>query len=139
MSQYATSADLYALGLPQAALPSGADPTAALVAASGDADGYLALRFKLPLVAWGDDIRRRVCHLAAYDLLTSRGTRPGDALELIVKRYDDAIAWLREVSMGRVQPSGVTDSSPTVDEQHPQIGTGSNLFAVGDSVWTDEG
>lgn len=141
MSQYALAADLYALGLPSAALGDlSADAiTAALVAASGAADGYLATRYKLPLVSCGDEVTRRVCHLAAFDLLTTRGTRPGDALDLIVKRNDDAIAWFRDVSRGLVQPAGIVDATPTFDEQHPVLATGDALFATGDGVWTDEG
>lgn len=138
MSQYAEAADLYALGLPQAALASGTDPTAALVAASGTADGYLRKRYTLPLTAWDEEITRRVCHLAAFDLLTTRGTRPGDALDLVTKRYDDAVKWFESVAKGLIEPS-VTDSTPTFDEQHPVMGGGDNVFAVSDDgIWSDD-
>lgn len=141
MSQYAESADLYALGLPSAALadvPS-ENVTAALVAASGDADGYLSKRYTLPITEWGDDLTRRVAHIAAFDLLVTRGSRPGDGLDLIVKRNDDAIAWLRDVSRGIVEPQSIVDSTPTFDEQHPIMTGGDALFKVGDGVFGDDG
>ncbi len=139
MSQYAEDTELFALGLPSAALAdvSSETITAALVAASGDADGYLAKRYKLPLVEWGDDLTRRVAALAAFDLLTTRGSRPGDGLDLITKRADDATLWLRDVSRGIIEPQGIVDSTPTLDEQHPIMSSADPLFKVGEGIWDD--
>lgn len=137
MSQYAVAADLYALGLPSAALAgvSAGAVEAALVAASGTADGYLAKRFALPLVEWGDDLTSAVCRLAAADLLTTRGTRPGDGVELVVTRQEQAIQWLRDVSRGLVEPQGVVDSTPTHAEDHPLLATSDAVFTVGDATF----
>lgn len=135
---YADADDLYALGLPATALAgvSAGAVASALDAASGVADGYIAKRYRLPLVEWGDDLRGVVCRLAAADLLTTRGTRPGDGIELIVTRQEQALAWLRDVSRGLAEPQGVVDSTPTHAEDHPLVASGDVLFAVGDGAWS---
>ena len=47
----------------------------------------------------------------------ARGFRvTGELNELIVKLYDDAIAWLMEVSKGNIVPQCI-DSTPDVDEE----------------------
>lgn len=119
MSQYATTADLARWGAPGPSL-SAFDSTAqnaALTAASGVADGFLVKRFTLPLVEWGDDLRKHTCWLTAYDLLSGRGFREdalgADALE---GRYDKAMAWLRGIAAGSVEPQGIVDSTPSVRE-----------------------
>lgn len=114
MASYATMTDLTRLGLPAAALEGipTADQQAALDAASSTADGYLASRFKLPLTVWGDDLRRAVCQVAAYDLMTTRGMAP-DSPEAVLlgDRSKGAMAWLRDVADGRVTPV-VTETAP---------------------------
>jgi phage gp36-like protein len=116
---YATRTDLDALGYPSATL-AGVSTTIqddALDAASSLADGYLVRRFTLPLSAWGDDLRRAVVHIAAWDLLCRRGFSPNrDADDVVQVRHDQAMRWLRDVSAGRVEPQGVTDASPTVTD-----------------------
>lgn len=112
---YADVADLYRLALRQAAL-SGilvADQNAALEAASRVADSYLQARYKLPLAAWDDDLRRAVAVIAAYDLLSGRGFAPEGSDEHVRLRYEDALRWLRDVSTGVVTPVGIVDASPT--------------------------
>lgn len=140
MSQYATQSDLARGGLRSAALSgvSSTDQDAALVAASGEADGYLAKRYMLPLTAWGDDLTRRVVHIATYDLLSTRGYAPASGVDpLVEKRYNDAIFWLRDVSKGVVEPQGIVDSSATIEEQAPITGGSDVMFRVGDSVFSD--
>ncbi|AZF88286.1 hypothetical protein [Meiothermus phage MMP17] len=112
---YATPTDLYRLALRQAALSgiSSADQTQALEAASQVADSYLQARYKLPLVGWGDDLRRAVAIIAAYDLLAGRGFAPEGADEHVRLRYEDALRWLRDVSTGVVTPVGIVDAGPT--------------------------
>lgn len=106
---YATTTDLVRLGIGAAAL-TGVSSTiqdAALEAASDTADGYMRGRYTLPLVSWGDDLRRAVCAIAAWDLLTTRGYDPARGSDDAVRlRYQDAIAWLDRVSQGRVVVSG---------------------------------
>lgn len=116
MSQYATTTDLTRFGAPAASLAAfdATAQNAALAAASALADGHLARRFAMPLSAWGDDLRKHVCWLAAFDLLSGRGFRE-DALgaDTLEARYDKAITWLKGIAAGSVEPQGITDASPT--------------------------
>lgn len=109
---YATRDDLARLGLPPAVLSAipVADQDAALEAASDLADSYLRVRYTLPLLSWQDDLRRAVCHIAAYDLLVRRGFNPTGADEQVRLRYEDAIRWLERVAQGLLSPA-IVDSS----------------------------
>lgn len=116
MTRYANTTDLVRLGLPSAALTGVLTATqeAALDAASLLADGYIASRKKLPLSAWGDDLRATVARLAAYDLMVTRGYDPSagrdDQLRL---RYEDAMRWLRDFAAGRIDSPSMIDATPT--------------------------
>lgn len=117
--RYAETTDLVRFGLPSAAL-SGVSSTiqeAALAAASSVARGYLREKFALPLASWGDDLRRAVCAIAAYDLMVSRGFAPGVANDEHLRlRQEDAMRWLRDISSGSVLPEDLTDATPSTDE-----------------------
>jgi len=119
MSQYATTDDLTRLGIGGNTLAAvdSTSRTAALVAWSAYADGYLAKRFTLPLVAWGDDLRQAVVDLAAWKVLATRGFDPTSAKDVAVRdSRDDAEAWLTKVARGTIEPQGITDSTPAVTE-----------------------
>lgn len=115
MTRYADTTDLTRFGLSAAALTGVSTTTQeeALDAASAVLDGYIASRKKLPLTVWGDDLRRYVCHLAAYDLMVTRGYDPNagndDNLRL---RYQDALDWGQRFSAGRVESPDMVDSTP---------------------------
>jgi phage gp36-like protein len=113
VSRYAVPTDLQALSLTAAALTgiSADEQQAALDSASGVADGYLASRYTLPITAYGQDLTRAVCNIAAYDLMSVRGYSPDGSNSTIRDRYDDAIRWLERVAAGTVSPVGVVDSS----------------------------
>lgn len=116
MTTYATSSDLARLGVAAAALSglSEDDKAAALASASSVADGYLASRFRLPLTAWGDDIRLAVCRIAALILMSSRGFSPEDPAGVLYVELDKAARnWLHDVSVARVTPV-VTETVPAV-------------------------
>lgn len=106
---YATTTDLVRLGIAAAAL-TGVSSTiqeAALESASDMADGYMRARYTLPLTTWGDDLRRVVCAIAAWDLLCVRGFDPSRGGDVAVQaRYEAAMLWLRDVSQGRAVVSG---------------------------------
>lgn len=133
---YATIDDLHTLGVPARALAavSDGDKIESLLAASSVADSRLRKAVTLPLLAWGDDLRRAVVHIAVYDLMVTRGFQPTGADELIEKRYLDAIAWLKDVAHGDAVPDELVDSTPLVDELEPVIetsaerGWGARLF-----------
>ena len=113
MSRYAIPTDLQSLSLTAAALTgiSTDEQQAALDTASGVADGYLASRYALPITAYGQDLTRAVCNIAAYDLMSVRGYSPDGSNSTIRDRYDDAIRWLERVAAGTVSPVGIADSS----------------------------
>lgn len=86
--------------------------------ASDTADSYLRKRFKMPLVSFGNDIKRAVANIAQYELMARRGFRPDAGQDqIIVKRNDDAVAWLRDVSKGLCECSAV--DSTFDDEDGP--------------------
>lgn len=106
---YATRADLGRLGIRVAALANVADDDqdAALQAASDLADSFFRSRYDLPLTQWGDDLRRCVCAIAAFDCLVIRGFDPSRGNDAVVQlRYEQAMTWLRDVSAGRVAVTG---------------------------------
>lgn len=120
--QLATLADLGDLGLKPEATSALSDATKTqhLVAASGKVASYLAKQYTFPLVSWGDDVRDAVVAIAVYTLMSRRGfnpANPGD--QAIVKRHDDAIAWLRDVAKGIVEPSDIVDASPNEEAGGP--------------------
>src|SRR5690606_20883825 len=111
---YATLAQLVQVGINADALADvpDADRQAALDVASAFVDSYLRARYTMPLVAWGGELTRATCIVAAYDLLTARGYAPSEGQDNVVRaRYEDVLAWLRDVSAGEVTPD-ITDSAP---------------------------
>lgn len=119
---YADRTDLTRFGIRSEALVGVSTTTQdeALDAASSLLDGYIAGRKLLPLTAWGDDLRRHVCAIAAYDLMVVRGYDPSaGADDALRRRYEDALDWAQRFSAGRVESPSMADSTPTVttDEQ----------------------
>jgi phage gp36-like protein len=123
VSQYATLEEFADGGLPPAALEDvGADiRTDAIEKASGLADSYLAKRFTLPLISWGDALTRAVIDIAACDLLMRRGFNPSAGSDqVIVDKKEAAIDWLKDVAKGLADPI-VEDSTPNIDEAGPLV------------------
>lgn len=125
---YATLQDLFQLGAPESAFRgqsnqdwsfTDAELEAGLEAASGHVDSFLADRFTLPLLVPGTAIKRAVCIVAAYDLLTSRGYNPanqGDDSSQLDKRYKSVEDWLEKVAKGEVKPVVTDSSTPGPDD-----------------------
>lgn len=87
----------------------------ALQAASWTADGYLRTRYTMPVVRWGLDLTRCIASIASYDLMVQKGFDPNLAAdEQLRLRYQDALAWLRGVQNGVIDP-GFIDSSTESD------------------------
>lgn len=112
MSQYASLEEFGKYGLPGVATSglADADINDAIAGASAMADSYIANRgYSLPLTAWGQDLARAVCQIAAWDVLVHlRGVNPEDAAHAaIAKGRDDATAWLRDVAKGLANLSTV--------------------------------
>lgn len=111
---YATPDDLLNLALPAAALANVAakEQAAALLAVTDEAAGYLNGHYTLPLVAWDDDLRMHVAAMGAYATLKQRGFDPAGKDDNIVQGRADAIAWLRRIENGQLEPPGIIDSTP---------------------------
>lgn len=113
MAEYCTTAELSQYGIRAEALRGIAlsELQAAILAASKTIDGYLRSRYKLPLVAWGEDIRLICARLAVYQLVVVRGfnaARAGD--EQVEKQYEVSLATLKDIPPGKYSPD-VTDAS----------------------------
>lgn len=70
----------------------------ALADAQAEIDGYLAVRFTLPLAANPPVLVSRSCDIALYRLMTL--ARQND-VEDARRRYEDAVRFLRDVAAGR--------------------------------------
>jgi hypothetical protein len=77
---------------------------------TGVANGYL--KFRLPLLHWGDDLRARVADLVAYQIMKRRGFNPESADQIVVDAKNDALAWLKQVASGIVIPDEIVESEP---------------------------
>lgn len=68
----------------------------ALTDATGEINSYLRAKYRLPLAAVPDDLRRVACDIALYrlsgeaDLLTEEKRQ----------RYEDALTWLKDLAKG---------------------------------------
>lgn len=88
----------------------------ALVTASAKANSALALRYDLPIVAWPDDLSEAVAKIAAYDLLSHQGFNPEGGDANIRVRHDDGMGWLIDVANGKLNPVGLIDSTPEIED-----------------------
>jgi phage gp36-like protein len=119
---YATLADVYNLGVPQAAVAqiTTAQQQAALDAANAEADGYLAGRFRLPLTSWSMDLKLHVCARAAYTMLVVRGYNPDDEADVnVLSRANQALKWLKSIQDGNTTPNVVDSSTISGDTGSP--------------------
>ena len=118
MGAYATRAELavHGIGTKFLAGVSTPDQDAALVAASRAADMYLRSRYAVPIAAWQEDLTRLVCHIAAWDLYSTRRVA-GDEDDGIERRSRAAVVMLRDVSEGKAHLAGITESA---SESWPQ-------------------
>lgn len=135
-ASYASPSDLTKYGLPAEAFTGvTAVEQDALDAASALAESFIKKRYTTPLTAWGLDLRRAVCHIASYDLLCTRGFNPQrGADQVILKRHDDAMNWLRDVARGIVElADAASDSTVDLDEASPILGS------ARDALWDVDG
>ncbi len=95
---------------------------AASLWASSIALGFVKKRKVLPLKSWGADLKSAVGDLMAYKLMGKRGYSPTSGMNGTIRQaYDDAMAWLRDVSRGTTELIDCVDSTttPEVDEAGP--------------------
>lgn len=102
--------------------------------ASQEADSYMRGRYSLPLLAWGNDVRRYTAWIAVYLVCQLIGFAPqAGSDQLIVQRYYQAVGWpdrpgtgwfpgiQRQAIHPDVTPSVPTPGDPTHDL--PQVRT----------------
>jgi phage gp36-like protein len=123
---YSTEADFNALGLPAVALDGVTDTTDWRAAAAGKIDSFLRGRYRLPLVApYPPEIVEVEAALAAYSFISIRGFDPTEgANQNVVLRYKDAMAWLRQLSEGKVNLAVEADQTATRAEGGPIVASG---------------
>jgi phage gp36-like protein len=92
---------------------------AALEEASGRVDSYCRTRYVTPLQV-GDDVKGMTLDIGTYLLFSRR--RNFKTTETIRQRYEDAIAFLKDISVGKAsldQP--VSQTAPQSSTAGPQI------------------
>src|SRR5258707_2745539 len=127
MTQYATISQLYQYGLPQTAVAGIVDDTtlnAELEAASEIADDYIRGRGQLPLLTpIPTSFIQRVCHVAAYNIMRSRGFSPTAGSDATIERaYYEAVGfpdrpgsgWFPAVQKQAIHPAFIFSAPNTV-------------------------
>lgn len=97
----------------------------AQAAADGEIDGYIAMRYALPLPVVPQRLVDLACHITHYHLYTHA------VPELVAERYKAAIAFLRLVAEGKAT-LGLPEQSGEAGMGLAEISTGGRLFARGD-------
>lgn len=87
--------------------------------ATQEADSYLRGRYELPLLDWGNDVRRYTAWIACYLVAQRIGFAPqAGADKLIVERYYQAVGWPDRAGTGwfpGIQRQAIhPDVTPTV-------------------------
>jgi phage gp36-like protein len=94
---------------------------------SAMADGYLQSsgRIKLPLTAWGVDLKQAVAKLCAWEIMVVLvGHNPDDPNNFVWRdRRDEALKWLENVARGLVMPVGIVDATPSIVSDGAEIYT----------------
>lgn len=73
------------------------------------------------IVAWDRGFQRAIIAIACFELMTHRGFKKDQGADnAIVKRADDAEAWLAKVASGEVEP--FVDDGANYDEDGPRAG-----------------
>lgn len=119
---YCTQADLLKLiptaDLAQLTAESGDTPdadvvTEAIAKAGAEIDSYLAVRYVLPLTDTPAQVKHLAVDMAIYHLYSRRGMM----LEIRGKNYDKAVAFLKDVAVGRAEIIGATGVELSGDAQ----------------------
>ena len=114
-------------GIPDAKLD------AILAASSELAGGILQSsgRIKLPLTAWGADVKEAVCKIAAWTIMSTLvGHNPDDANNFVWKdRATEGREYLEKVARGFIVPVGLVDATPTITK------TGAAIYTESSRGW----
>lgn len=108
---------------------------AALQDACEEVDGYIAVRYSLPIAETPQNLKRLVCDIARYKLWKSR------ASDEVRQRYEDAIAFLKRVADNKasllIKDAVTNETLADPPKQQPStvaIGTSYTGGVFGDSI-----
>lgn len=115
---YCLPADVTRFSMPARALDSLSlsEQLDACIAATDKAAGYVGNAYRLPLKAWGDDLRSATACLAGAQLLSFRGVDPEGPDAVVFQREEGAVEWLNRLANGRLSPPGIVDQTPETFE-----------------------
>lgn len=88
----------------------------ACISVSSEADGYLGGRYTLPLKQWDDTLTEQCARIAIRYALDACGWQPDGPDGVVEKAFDRAIAWLKRLQDGKLEPPEIVDSTPEVFE-----------------------
>ncbi len=89
---------------------------AAIEKATERVDGYLRSRYTLPLPSVPGIVRDLATDITVYFLVTRKGVKAGTPEENLVKKYDDAVSYLRDIQRGTADIGVITE---TPEESRP--------------------
>ena len=99
----------------------------ALADADAEIDGYLSVRYGVPLSPVPTNIRRVACVIARYRLL-------GDAVSEAARQdYKDALSFLRDIAVGRARLEGAPTLATSPEARTVQMVSGSRIFGRSES------
>lgn len=96
---------------------------AALASASRIMDGYFSRKYTTPLATPSLDVVIRCVHIAYY--LLHRDSAP----DKVMRDYNTALAWLRDVSDGRVRLDGAQAVAPASEGDGVAYGSPGRTFS----------
>lgn len=115
--------------------PTGVIDVTVMGKALADADdainGYLASRYTVPLASPPLIVKRLACDIARYFLYEDRVT------EAVRKRYEDAIAYLKDAAAGKVALGVDAQGAAPADPGGPQVDAGDRVFTKGRADGTE--
>ena len=117
-TSYCSLQDVFRFGCPPVALEEVpiSEIAEACLACSDEADGYIGGAYRLPLSAWGTDLRMHVAKMATLLVFERRGFDPGGPDAQIVTGRTRAVEWLNRLANGRLSPPGMVDQTPPYSE-----------------------
>lgn len=90
--------------------------------ADGEIDGYLGGRFDLPLNPVSKAMVRVACDITRYYLYDDRAT------EAVVRRYNDAVKFVRAVGKGEIDIGINSDGDAQESDNLVRLESGGNVF-----------